>query len=394
MPKPEALRYTRPKRLKTFGVLALLLAVCVIVVGLLDRLRASQHLAAVTATEAVPTVDIVQPGMSSHRVLVLPGAIRAFYEAPIYAQVSGYLQDWYADIGTRVSAGQLLAVISTPNLDQQLRQAQANLQVAEANERLAAITAKRWEALLARDAVSQQDVDDRNGDFQAKVAEVTAAQANVHRLEAMEAFKRIVAPFNGVVTSRATDIGDLISVGSPTQRPLFTVDDESKLRVYVSVPQYYTADIKPGMQASFTVPQYPRKVFHAVLTSTANAIATSSGTLLVQFQLANTGRLLRPGDYAQIRMEISENDSVMTVPASALMFRDSGMEVAVLGPHDHVVIRHVSIGRDFGATVEIADGLSRGDWVIENPPDTLEAGDVVQAEKPKSSNVSNSHASR
>jgi RND family efflux transporter MFP subunit len=394
MPEPDALRFTPPKRLKPFGILVLLLAVCLVAVGLLDRLRASQHLAAVTATEAVPTVDIVQPGMSSHRVLVLPGDIRAFYEAPIYAQVSGYLQDWYADIGTRVKAGQRLAVISTPNLDQQLRQAEADLQVAEANERLAAITAKRWDALLARDAVSQQDADDRNGDLQAKNAEVAAAQANVHRLQAMEAFKRIVAPFDGVVTSRATDIGHLISVGSPIQQPLFTVDDERKLRVYVSVPQYYTADIKPGMQASFTVPQYPRKVFHAVLTSTADAIAKSSGTLLVQFQLDNTDGLLRPGDYAQVHIDVSETAPVMTVPASALMFRDSGMEVAVLGPNGHVVIRDVSIGRDFGATVEIADGLSRGDWVIENPPDTLEAGDVVQAATPKPSIASNSHAGR
>jgi RND family efflux transporter MFP subunit len=394
MSEPDALRYTPPKRLKPFGILVLLLAICIIAVGLLDRLRASQRLAAVTTAEAVPTVNIVQPALSGHRVLVLPGDIRAFYEAPIYAQVSGYLQSWYADIGTRVKEGQLLAVISTPDLDQQLLQAQADLQVAEANEQLAAVTAKRWDALLTRDAVSQQDADDRNGDLQAKIAEVRAAQANVHGLQAMEAFKRIVAPFGGVVTSRATDIGDLISVGSPTQQPLFTVDDERRLRIYVSVPQYYTADIKPGLQASFTVPQYPRKLFHAVLTSTSDAIATSSGTLLLQFQMDNPGRLLRPGDYAQVHIDLSENDPVITVPASALLFRDSGMEVAVLGAHNHVEIRHVSVGRDFGATVEVADGLHRGDWVIENPPDTLEAGDVVEAAKLQSASASNSNAHR
>ena len=392
MPEPDALRYTPPKRLKLFGVVILLLAICIIAVGLLDRSRASQQLAVATAAESVPTVSIGQPGLSSQRVLVLPGDIRAFYEAPIFAQVSGYLQSWSADIGTRVKAGQLLAEVSTPDLDQQLLQEKADLQVAMANEQLAALTAKRWDALLARDAVSQQDADDRNSDWQAKIAEVTAAQANVHRLQAMEAFKRIVAPFDGVVTSRATDIGDLISVGSPTQRPLFTVDDERRLRVYVSVPQYYTADIKPGMQASFTVPQYPQKIFHAVLTSTADAIATTSGTLLIQFQMDNTGGLLRPGDYAQVHIALSDDGRAITVPASALLFRDSGMEVAILGPQNRVVIRPVSLGRDFGATVEIVDGLSSNDWVIENPPDTLEAGDIVQAVKLKSSNTSGGNA--
>lgn len=394
MSEPDALRYTPPKRLKLFGIVILLLAICIVAVGLFDRSRASQQLVAVTAADSLPTVTIVQPGLSGNRVLVLPGDIRAFYEAPIFAQVSGYLQSWSADIGTRVKAGQLLAEVSTPDLDQQLLQAKADLQVAMANEQLAALTAKRWDALLARDAVSQQDADDRNSDWQAKIAEVTAAQANVHRLQAMEAFKRIVAPFDGVVTSRATDIGDLISVGSPTQRPLFTVDDERRLRVYVSVPQYYTADIKPGMQANFTVPQYPRKVFHAVLTSTADAIATNSGTLLIQFQMDNTDGLLKPGDYAQIHINLSDSDPVITVPASALLFRDSGMELATLGPQNHVVIRQVTLGRDFGATVEIADGLSPGDWVIENPPDTLEAGDVVQAVKLKSSDTSGGNAKR
>src|ERR1700723_2689102 len=211
MSEPDALRYTPPKRLKLFGIVILLLAICIVAVGLFDRSRASQQLVAVTAADSLPTVTIVQPGLSGNRVLVLPGDIRAFYEAPIFAQVSGYLQSWSADIGTRVKAAQLLAEVSTPDLDQQLLQEKADLQVAMANEQLAALTAKRWDALLARDAVSQQDADDRNSDWQAKIAEVTAAQANVHRLKAMEAFKRIFGPFDGVVTSGATDIGNLIS---------------------------------------------------------------------------------------------------------------------------------------------------------------------------------------
>ena len=392
MPEPDALRYTPPKGLKLFGVVMLIVAICVIAFGVVDRLRASQQLAVATAAASIPTVNIVQPEVGGQRALVLPGELRAFYEAPIYAQVSGYLQNWYADIGTRVQAGQLLADISTPDLDQQLLQAQADLQVAVANEQLAAVTAKRWDALLAQDAVSQQDADDRNADLQARIAEVAAARANVQRLQAMEAFKRIVAPFAGVVTSRSTDVGALISVGSPNQRPLFTVDDERRLRIYVDVPQLYTADVKPGMPATFTVPQYPQKTFRAVLTSTADAIATSSGTLLVQFQIDNKGGLLRPGDYAQVHIALSEHDEAITVPASALMFRDSGMEVAILGPRNHVAIRHVSLGRDFGTTVEIADGLDRDDWVIDNPPDTLEAGDVVRAVKLKTASVSGGNA--
>jgi RND family efflux transporter MFP subunit len=393
MPEPDALRYTPPKWLKLLGVVMLMLAICVIAFGVTDRLRASRRLAA-AAAQSVPTVNIVQPAMGGRRVLVLPGELRAFYEAPIYAQVSGYLQHWYADIGTQVKAGQLLADVSTPDLDQQLLQAQADLQVAVANERLAAVTAKRWNALLAQDAVSQQDADNRNADLQARIAEVAAARANVQRLQAMETFKRIVAPFDGVVTSRSTDIGALISVGAPTERPLFTVDDERRLRIYVNVPQPYTADVKPGMQATFTVPQYPQKTFRAVLTSTADAIATSSGTLLVQFQIDNKGGLLRPGDYAQVHIGLRQNDEAMTVPASALMFRDAGMEVAILGPRNHVVIRHVSLGRDFGTTVEIADGLDRSDWVIDNPPDTLEAGDAVQAVKLKSASAPSGNARR
>ncbi|HEX3996739.1 MAG TPA: efflux RND transporter periplasmic adaptor subunit [Acetobacteraceae bacterium] len=387
------MRYTPPKWLKLLGVVMLMLAICVIAFGVTDRLRASRRLAA-AAAQSVPTVNIVQPAMGGRRVLVLPGELRAFYEAPIYAQVSGYLQHWYADIGTQVKAGQLLADVSTPDLDQQLLQAQADLQVAVANERLAAVTAKRWNALLAQDAVSQQDADNRNADLQARIAEVAAARANVQRLQAMETFKRIVAPFDGVVTSRSTDIGALISVGAPTERPLFTVDDERRLRIYVNVPQPYTADVKPGMQATFTVPQYPQKTFRAVLTSTADAIATSSGTLLVQFQIDNKGGLLRPGDYAQVHIGLRQNDEAMTVPASALMFRDAGMEVAILGPRNHVVIRHVSLGRDFGTTVEIADGLDRSDWVIDNPPDTLEAGDAVQAVKLKSASAPSGNARR
>ena len=309
---------------------------------------------------------------------MLPGDIRAFNEAPIYAQVSGYLQSWSADIGTPVKAGQVLALIETPDLDQQLAQAQANLDTAIANAHLAATTAQRWNALLAQDAVSQQDADDKNGALQANIAEVAAGRADVQRLQAMEAFKRITAPFDGVVTSRSTDIGALISVGSPNQAPLFTVDDEHRLRIYVNVPQAYSADIKPGMTAQFTVPEYPGQSFTATLASTARAINANNGTLLVQFQTDNAEHKLQPGDYAQVKFNLPADAGALLLPSGALMFRDTGMQVAILDPNNRVRLQTVTLGRDFGTHVEIATGLKAGDRVINDPPDLLRTGDLVQ----------------
>ncbi len=303
MPEDEdMLRYTVPKRLRLAGVIVLCVALVIVVFGIISRVTARQSLAAATQAAAVPTVAIVHPTGGGARSLVLPGDVRAYDEAPIYAQVSGYLQNWYVDIGTPVQAGQLLAVIETPDLDQQLVQAQADLQTAVANEKLAALTAERWDALLKQDAVSQQDADDKNGALQADEAQVAAARANVQRLMASEVFKRITAPFAGVVTSRSTDIGALITTGGPAQAPLFTVDDEHRLRIYVSVPQAYTSEVKRGMQAQFTVPEYPGEMFTATLVSTADAIDIGTGTLLVQLQTDNPGLRLHPGDYAQVHI--------------------------------------------------------------------------------------------
>jgi RND family efflux transporter MFP subunit len=375
----DLLRYRQPKRLKLAVVILLCLALLIVVFGMISRVSASRQLVAATDAAAVPTVAIITPGNgATGNALVLPGDIKAFDEAPIYAQVSGYLKQWYVDIGAPVQAGQLMAEIDTPDLDQQLVQAKANLATALANQQLSASTARRWNALLAKDAVSQQDADEKNGDLAAKTALVAAARADVERLQALEGFKRIVAPFDGVVTSRSTDIGALISVGGSGQSPLFTVDDVARLRIYVAVPQIYSAEIKPGMNARFTVPEYPGQSFPAALASTANAITTGTGTLLVQFQVDNSAHLLQPGDYAQVHIALAPNDSAITVPSSALMFRDAGMEVATLGPDGHVLIKPVTIGRDLGTVVEIAYGLSRTDRIIDNPPDSLHNGDAVQ----------------
>jgi len=379
MPEDEdMLRYTVPKRLRLAGVIVLCVALVIVVFGIISRVTARQSLAAATQAAAVPTVAIVHPTGGGARSLVLPGDVRAYDEAPIYAQVSGYLQNWYVDIGTPVQAGQLLAVIETPDLDQQLVQAQADLQTAVANEKLAALTAERWDALLKQDAVSQQDADDKNGALQADEAQVAAARANVQRLMASEVFKRITAPFAGVVTSRSTDIGALITTGGPAQAPLFTVDDEHRLRIYVSVPQAYTSEVKRGMQAQFTVPEYPGEMFTATLVSTADAIDIGTGTLLVQLQTDNPGLRLHPGDYAQVHFNLAPDTRAIIIPSSALLFRDAGMEVAVLGPGNRVVLKAITLGRDFGTTVEIASGLSARDAVINNPPDVLRAGDLVK----------------
>jgi RND family efflux transporter MFP subunit len=374
----QILRFTPPPRLKLIGIVALCVAGIVVVVGLVSRWYTGRELAAWTQAQAIPTVSVISlVSANGDRALVLPGNIQAFSDAPIHARVSGYLKAWYADIGASVTAGQLLAEIDTPDLDQQLAQAEADLATAVANQQLAATTAKRWAGLLAQDAVSHQEADEKNGDLAAKTALVNAARANVDRLKALESFKRITAPFDGVVTSRSTDVGALITVGGPGDVPLFTVADESKLRVYVRVPQSYSAELKPGMTASFTVPQHPGQDFSATLATTAQAVSAETGTLLVELQIDNGNGALQPGDYAQVRFALPPDPGVIAVPASALMFRDGGMSVATVGADNHVTIKPITIGRDLGTTVEVASGLALEDRVIDNPPDSLRQGDVV-----------------
>jgi len=381
--KPDPLRYTAPKRLRLIAIIVAGVFLAVLVWGLLSRLTARHQLAAATDAAATPVVSIINPqDNGAPRSLVLPGNVKAFYQAPIYAQVSGYLKQWNFDIGARVKAGDVLAVIETPDLDQQLVQAKADLASADANEALSATTARRWNELLAKDAVSQQDADEKNGDLAAKVAAVQAASANVERLEALEAFKQVLAPFDGVVTARNIDVGALVSVGGPSQAPLFIVDDVHRLRIYVEVPQVYSAEVKTGEAATFTVPEYPGQSFPAALISTAGAIDPASGSLLVQFQTDNSAGLLHPGDYAQVHINLPVDDKAVTVPPSALMFRDSGMEVATLGPGNRVVVKQVEIGQDLGTVVEISAGLTHADKVINNPPDSLEQGDLVTVASP------------
>jgi membrane fusion protein, multidrug efflux system len=371
-----------PKRLRHLrlaGASALLVAAGLVAAGIAGRVHAKQELTAWSAAQAVPTVVADAPGHgAADQTLVLPGHLSAYVNAPIYARVSGYLHAWYADIGAQVKAGQLLGLIDTPELDQQLQQARADLQNSLANEKLAASTAARWTRMLQQDSVSQQATDEKTSDLAAKQAIVAANQANVRRLEALASFKRITAPFDGVVTARKTDIGALIDAGGGTGPELFSVSDVRKLRVYVSVPQSEAAAIRPGMRATLSVPEHPGMQFEAQLVDTDDAITASSGTLLAQLMVDNRAGLLIPGEYTEVHFALPADPHTLTIPASALIFRNNGPQVAVVGQGARAVLKPVTIGTDLGARVEIASGLAPDDRVIDNPPDSLASGDPVR----------------
>jgi len=372
-PRPSA------ARLRLAGLLAGGVAVAVVAMGLVGRTLADQSQANWTHEQSIPTVNLaVLKGGAAQNDLVLPGDVQAFNSAPIHARVSGYLKRWNVDIGAVVRRGQVLAVIDSPDLDQQLAQGRADLATAQANRSLSATTAQRWSGLLAQDAVSHQEADEKSGDLAAKTALMNAAGANVQRLRALAGFKTIVAPFDGVVTQRTADIGQLIAAGTPNDPPLFVVSDEHRLRIYVHVPQNAIAGLAPGLTADMTVPEYPGRSFQAQVVSTAQAIAGQTGTLLVELQIDNADHALKPGEYAQVTFHLPAQAGGVLVPASALLIRHAGMSVAVIGPDGRVAIRTVTIGRDLGASVLVASGLAMNDRVVDNPADTLQTGDLVR----------------
>jgi len=365
-------------RLKLVGAIAAGVAGLVVVGGLVTRVSADQGLKAWTQQQAIPTISLARIDGGGERQLVLPGDVQAFYTAPIHARVSGYLKRWYADIGTPVKAGQLLAEVDTPDLDQQVLQARADLATAQANQSLAATTAKRWSGLVAQDAVSKQDAEEKSGDLAAKTSLVNAARANLNRLLALESFKRITAPFAGVVTTRSTDIGALIAAGSPTDAALFTVADQRRLRVYVRVPQNYSALLHPGLVAQLTVPEYPGQSFPAVVANSAQAVGAQSGAELVELQLDNSQGRIKSGDYAQVSFKLTSAAATTRLPVTAIQYRHDGPVVALVGPDSHVRIRPVVLSRDLGSSVEIGAGVSPGDRVVDNPPESLADGDLVR----------------
>jgi RND family efflux transporter MFP subunit len=392
------------RRLRLVGGAIVLFAIAVAAYGLGTRSSQNSSLHNLTEAQALPVVAVVAPTQAENQEgLDLPGRLEAYIRAPIYARVPGYLKSWKYDIGSKVKAGDVLAEIDTPDLDQQLMQARASLRVAEANAKLAQITAERWQSLANTDAVAKQDVDTRTFTWNANVAQVKAAQASVDQLVAEEGFKRLVAPFDGIVTARETDIGALInvgssgggiSVGSAGGAELFVVSATSKLRVYVSVPQNYVPSVPPGTKATITVPEHPGKTYSGTVEASAQAVIPTTGTTLMELVVDNSAGEMMPGDYASIHLQIPAAANVLSVPSSALIFDAKGLSIATVDSHDRVLIKPVSIERDLGSVIELASGVSPTDRVIENPPDGVGNGDQVRLSGAESAGAAAGQAKR
>jgi RND family efflux transporter MFP subunit len=366
------------RRLRLVGGAFALLAIAVVAYGLVSRAAENSRLHALTEAQAAPTVAIVTPSrVENHAGLDLPGRLQAYISAPIYARVPGYLKSWKYDIGGKVKAGDVLAEIDTPDLDQQLMQARAALGVAQANAKLAQISAERWQSLAGTDAVAKQDVDTRTFTLNANLAQVKAAQATVDQLVAEENFKHLIAPFDGIVTARATDIGALINVGAAGGAQLFMVSETGKLRVYVNVPQNYVPSVPPGTKATITVPEHPGTTYIGTVEASAQAVDPITGTTLMQIIIDNSAGEMMPGDYAGIHLQIAAAANVLSVPSSALIFDAKGLSIATVGADNRVLLKPVTIERDLGAVLELASGLTPNDRVIQNPPDGIANGAEV-----------------
>lgn len=383
---PPHLRSPGPVRTAArAGVVLAIAAAALVLWSFVAAHRAAAQLHATMQAQSVVSVAVTHPEpLSGHSDLVLPGNVQANYEAPIYARTSGYLRRWYVDIGARVKAGQLLADIDTPEVDQQLRQAQADVATAAANERIARITADRWRDLLKSDSVSKQDADEKMSQAVSLAATLKAAEANRDRLRELHAFKRIVAPFDGVVTARETDIGQLINAGSGTGPELFRVADTRRLRLYVRVPQTYAALMRPDILATVLFPDRPGMQYTARLSRTAEALDATSRTLLAELIVDNRSGELLPGAYAEVHFKVpaSAGLAAYRLPSNTLLFRGDGLHVAAVDGRGRVVLKPVEIGRDFGASVEIVRGVAAGDQVILSPPDSISEATPVRIVSP------------
>ena len=371
------------RRLKRIGLLLMGGALAVAVIGVVVRYSHGSELQARAAEAAVPTVATVSPQSADKgNALVLPGSLEAYNSAAIYARTNGYVRNWQADIGDHVRSGQLLATLDAPEVLQQLAQARADYRTALANKRLAETSAKRWQAMLARDAVSRQEVDERNGDFAARSAVADAALANVRRLEALADFTRITAPFGGIVTSRSAQLGALVVAGNAAAQPLFTVSDTHRMRIYVRVPQASAMLVQPGTSATMTLPEHPGRSFPATVTRSARAVDSRSGAVLVQLEAPNPEGLLMPGSYAQVSFETEAVPGSYRLPGSAVLITDDGPAVAIVDQRGIVAIKPIAIVRDEGREVLVSTGLSPADRVIDSPPDSIQAKDHVRVLAP------------
>jgi RND family efflux transporter MFP subunit len=375
----QTLKTPRLRQLLLIGMIALVAAGSIAVNGFISRSRTNQDLMQWTSAQAIPTVALAQVvHADAAQTLILPGDIQPFNKAAIYARVSGYLKSWEQDIGAHVTTGQVLASIETPDLDQQLAQARATLSSAKANYDIAQITANRSNTLVRTQVTSQQIADQNAADAAAKKAIVDAQEANVRQFEAMETFKQIVAPFDGIITARNTDIGALINAGSAAGQQLFEVSDLHRVRIYVEVPQAFSADLRPGLKTNFELPQNPGQLLDATLVTTSNAMNATTRSMRVELQADNSDGKLFGGAYCKVYFQLPGDADMVRIPATALMPVNRGTQVAVLGDGNKVVLKSIQLGRDFGDSVEVTAGLAPEDRVIDSPPETLQSGDVVQ----------------
>ncbi|MBR0694558.1 efflux RND transporter periplasmic adaptor subunit [Bradyrhizobium lablabi] len=379
MPPTEQRPPASRRKLGIFGVVAVIAAGLIVATGIRAREEQGTRLKDWTDDQAIPSVAVAVPNARAPSATIdLPGRLEAYYRAPIFARVSGYLKSWSVDIGTRVKAGQVIAEIEAPDLDQQLLQARADLASQQASAQLSEATLNRRKTLVASNFVSAQEIDERTADLSNKKAAVKSGQANVERLEALAGYKRITVPFDGVVTARDTDVGALINAGGGSGPAMFVISDITKLRVYVNVPQSYVPAIKIGANAILTLPEYPNRTFQATVEASSQAVDVSSGTTRMQLGLDNSNGELMPGAYASVKLDLQRASVPLSIPASALIFNGSGLRVATVSPDDRVVFKTVTIGRDLGKEIELASGLLPDDRVITAPPDGLADGDHVR----------------
>ena len=371
------------KKIRRYALIALIVAVGLGIWGEVSRVLARSSLGRETAESAIPTVATVTAERSTlGEDLVLPGAVQAYIEAPIYARTSGYLKAWQTDIGTPVTKGQLLAEIESPEVDQQLSQARADLATARANETLSNSTNLRWQGLLSTESVSKQDAEEKSGDAAAKKAAAESAAANVARLRDLESFKRVVAPFSGVITARNTDIGALINAGQSTGTELFRIADTRRLRIYVGVPESFAAVTKPGLEAELRFAERPNGRFIAKTVRTSNALDPILRTLQVELELDNAKGEIFPGAYAEVHFKIPASAETLRLPANTVLFRAAGLQVATLDTDHRVRLKSIVQGRDFGNTIEVLSGLEPNEVVVLNPPDSITNGEQVRIATP------------
>jgi len=385
MPEPSADGSDKDlrRKIRRYSLILLIAALCLAVWGEVSRVRARASLSKDAAQAAIPTVVTVTPNRTPlGEELVLPGTVQAYIEAPIYARTNGYLKEWRTDIGTQVTKGQLLGEIDAPEVDRQLSQAEADLATARANESLSNSTNVRWKGLLATESVSKQDADEKAGDAAAKKAAADSAAANVARLRELESFKRVVAPFSGVITARNTDIGALINAGQSTGAELFRIADMHKLRIFVQVPEAYAAATRPGLEADLRFAEQPGRTFTARTVRTSNALDPTLRTLQVELELDNANRDVFPGAYAEVHFKLPASAQSLRLPANTVLFRAAGLQVATIDGQKHVKLKSIVQGRDFGNTIEILSGVEPDEVVILNPPDSLTDGVLVRVSSP------------